>query len=486
MVSLCVLVGVLALIVSPALAAAGHEFKESFNGGVGHEFSDPTGIAINNATGNVYVVDKGNNRVEELNPTGTKLEAEFNGSGTAGALSEPEAIAIDNSGRTQAEDPSVGDVYVTDHNVIDKFTATGEYKGQITSGEGGVPFEELIGVAVDPKGLLWVLQENKQLDTFSDAASNALLSGHEAAPGGLKPGLAVDSEDDLYVVHSGPLHPAKLNSMGEVLMHGEQSDTTGLAVDPSSNDVYIDAENRETGSPEIQVYTQSETTPGGFIVNGPPAETFGEAQLSDRGGTALAVSYAPISGGDVYVVDSSADKVDIFTPPKVTAYAESFHFGAPGAGAGEFTEPSGVAVNDSTNSVTNPQGEDVYVVDKGNKRVEYFSAAGAPAGQFAPPPGGFHEPQAIAVDNCKNALGEPCSTSEDPSVGDVYVTDPGAGDVDKFSSTGTYLGQLRRCPGEDEQKDGVQAPCESTGHPTRGSSRYPSQASRSALQATCG
>ena len=235
----------------------------------------------------------------------------------------------------------------------------------------------------------------------------------------------------------------------------------------------------------IQVYTPG-SMPGGFSApgNSAPIETFGQEQLEeDHGTTALAVSYAPVSGGDVYVVDSTAGKIDIFTPPKVTAYAESFSFGSKGTGSGQFTEPLGIAVNDSTNSVTDPQGEDVYVVDKGNKRVEQFSKAGAFIRDFASPPGGFNEPEAIAVDNCKNGLGEPCSTVEDPSVGDVYVTDhlPPVIDeyrngsqypfsypvtaVDKFSSTGTYLGQLRRCP-EEELANGEE--CELVGHPTAG------------------
>ena len=171
------ILGALAFASAPALAAGGHVFKESFKGTPGHELSDPTGVAVNNATGNVYVVDKGNNRVEEFDPTGKTVIAEF---GTSGELSEPEAIAIDNSGETAAEDPSVGDVYVTDHNVVNKFSSTGKYEGQITAGEGGAPLEEMDGVAVDPKGQLWVYQKNAQIDAFSDAQPNAFLSSRES------------------------------------------------------------------------------------------------------------------------------------------------------------------------------------------------------------------------------------------------------------------------------------------------------------------
>lgn len=483
--------GALAFTTAPALAAGGHVFSSSFGETCAvvpgepceGKFDDPTGVAVNNATGDVYVVDKGNNRVEELSSKGVFV-AEFNGSGTAGELSEPEAIAIDNSGEAVSGDPSVGDLYVTDHNAVDKFSASGTYLGQITGtcpaeGEtqaGGeclpskaavTAFGPLKGVAVDPKGRVWVYQEIEEevgyIDAYSDAQPNTFLSSRKSKPDTPEPGFAVNSEDDFYVAHQEQLRIAKLNSKGESIQAYEAKGNTGVAVEPSSddvssnNDVYIDTGNPEEGAPEIRVLTP----------NGTEIETFGEAQLADHGGTGIAVSYADISSGDVYVADSTAGKVDIFTPAKATAYAESFSFGGEGTGSGKLIEPLGIAVNDFK-SLTEPAAGDVYVVDKGNKRVEQFNSTGTEVEAEFAPPGGFNEPDSIAVDNCKNAMGEPCSTAEDPSVGDVYVTDhlpQGDSAVDKFSSTGAYEGQLRRCP-EEERANGER--CEFVGQPTAG------------------
>src|SRR6201995_999074 len=171
------------------------------------QFDNPDGIAVNEATGNVYVVDKNNNRVEIFNASGTKLEGEFNGSGLlpnegkaagsggqpeeveTGQFDEPEGIAVDNScalrhlsePKCKEEDPSNGDVYVVDTNghtatkaapaVIDKFDPSGKYIGQITRnfdgkeeigknefGEEG--FRQLYGVAVDRSGEVWVEGQN--------------------------------------------------------------------------------------------------------------------------------------------------------------------------------------------------------------------------------------------------------------------------------------------------------------------------------------
>jgi sugar lactone lactonase YvrE len=476
---------------TPALATPAHEFSGEFNGGAGHEFNDPTGIAVNNATGDVYVVDKGNNRVEEFNREGGFL-AEFKGSGTT-ALSEPEAIAIDNSGETASAHPSVGDVYVTSHvevageskGVVDKFSSSGAYLGQITEAEGKA-FEPLEGIAVDPKGQVWVYQaENGEghtyIDAFSDAQANAFLSSRESEVGSPQPGFAVDSEDDLYVAHSTFGHLiAKLNSKGKILQKPSSprdEGSTGVAVEAASNDVYIDSASPYEGlegTPEIQKYTPEE-----FVKEESPIETFGEAQLAGHGGTALAVSYANVSSGDVYVVDSSEGKVDMFTAPKATAYGESFHFGGKGAGSGEFTEPLGIAMNDAT--------EDLYVVDKGNKRVEQFNSTGTEVKAEFAPPQGFNEPENIAVDNsCQlqtpfplTELTTPSCKEFDPSDGDVYVTDklPPEHDphilstayaVDKFSSTGAYLGQLRRCPEEDVLNSKRFGGCYAVGHPTAG------------------
>jgi DNA-binding beta-propeller fold protein YncE len=128
-----------------------------------------------------------------------------------------------------------------------------------------------------------------------------------------------------------------------------------------------------------------------------------------------------------------------FAPSAASAHEIHFFgssFGSLGSGEGQFNEPAGVAVNDST-ELGDEQAGYVYVVDKGNNRVEYFDSAGEYKGQLdgaAAPTGVFSDPEWIAVDDSTNPL--------DPSKGDVYVTDNGHKAVDKFSATGTYLGQV--------------------------------------------
>ena len=106
---------------------------------------------------------------------------------------------------------------------------------------------------------------------------------------------------------------------------------------------------------------------------------------------------------------------------------------------GSFTNPNGIAVEESTG--------DVYVADIATDTVYKFDSQGNPvafsalhtnalsgaAGSFSFPeePG---TPAAIAVDNSTNP--------SDPSAGDLYVMDAGHDVIDKFGPTGAYVNQI--------------------------------------------
>src|SRR5580704_5242007 len=175
-VGLCVFV-VFALWGSSASAFRGHVFGKAFAGeGTGPgQLDAPKAVAVNEATGDVYVADTGNDRVEIFTNAGVPA-GEINGSGTlpneggiaagngkystetppagvsketpTGRFSAPEGIAVDNTCKLHEEkeeeplsasacnalDPSSGDVYILDsgHDVLDKYSSTGGYIGQVS------------------------------------------------------------------------------------------------------------------------------------------------------------------------------------------------------------------------------------------------------------------------------------------------------------------------------------------------------------------
>jgi hypothetical protein len=118
-------------------------------------------------------------------------------------------------------------------------------------------------------------------------------------------------------------------------------------------------------------------------------------------------------------------------------------FAGAGTPTGSFADPNGIAVVESGHEPG--EAGDLYVADISNNVVDKLgvsgtyvsqvSGVGTPAGSFAfPNPQGFATPTAaaVAVDN------DPLS----PSFGDLYVLDAGHGVIDKFDSSGKYVGRL--------------------------------------------
>ncbi len=291
---LSLLAGCVLFCSASAQALTVQTFAGSFGsqGSGAGQFKEPVSIAVNDTTHDVYVVDSANNRVEEFNSTGSTLLREFNGSAApTGAFSHPTQVAVDNS--SNPLDPSAGDVYVVDssHKVVDKFTEDGVYEGQLT-GTTSKAFGALSGVAVDPDGVVWIIQTEGDIDSFNDALANEYLSVRRTAFGrGLHEGLAVDAEDNLYL---NQRLIAKVNSSGETLINpidAEDENQPGVAVDPSSKEVYIDAISSIAA----------------FGLSGTPITRFGAGHLSEGEGVAV-----DASNGTVYATDRSSSSVAIF------------------------------------------------------------------------------------------------------------------------------------------------------------------------------
>jgi NHL repeat-containing protein/WD40 repeat protein len=316
-------------------AASGDECGAGEAGAEPGQFSEPSGVAVNDATGDVYVVDRGNNRVEQFSAAGAYV-GQFDGSSApSGALVEPSGIAVDNSGNPL--DPSAGDVYVIDDqlNVIYKFSASGVYLGQIHEAElGSSSFGgRLLNVAIDANGDLWVYQlgtgeSSTEIYNFNDALGNVFVAKRKS-PFAASPGFAVDSEDNLYVNRGAEVF-AKLNSNGEILKPEMDTEvSTAAAVDFSSNNVFID----------------NVTSIAEFSAADSPIYRFGEGRLASSGGVAV-----NSSDGTVYAADAAANEVDVFKPailPDVTTGAAS-ELGETTATLTGTVNPAGVAVSGCT------------------------------------------------------------------------------------------------------------------------------------------
>lgn len=119
------------------------------------------------------------------------------------------------------------------------------------------------------------------------------------------------------------------------------------------------------------------------------------------------------SAGDVYVADTANHRIQKFDDQGNFL----IRWGASGSGVGQFNAPKGVAVDSANN---------VYVVDSGNNRIQKFTSSGSfitAWGALGSGPGQFNQPFGVAVDSLDN----------------VCVTDTGNDRVQKFDRNGAFI-----------------------------------------------
>jgi hypothetical protein len=307
----------LSLGATPVLAARNHSFQREFGSkgtAAGQlELKEPvlefeasggdekggSGLAVGDASHDVYVADTGNHRVDVFQADGEFIRAFGYGvrngetelqtctttcqtgiKGTApGELDEPLFIAVDNAPGGE-ENIYVGD---TGDNLITKYTPTGELintwgnDGQL-NGPLGVPFTRLYGVAVAPTtGLVWVDAINEIYQTmfqFEQATGSytSLTFPAESEPSG----ITINNLEEIYAATARP-DVRKFNNAGAEVgeLFPKIPNVTGLAVDTQNEMVYLDQEN------SVAVVAGGCPPPSEKCV---VAERFGAPQLSGGAG----------------------------------------------------------------------------------------------------------------------------------------------------------------------------------------------------------
>lgn len=291
--------------VSPARGVEGHFLLSSFA-----TFGNPENIAVDETTGDLYVLDYANESIQRFDASGNPVEFAAVGSnvldGVSGADATPEGafsfipegggeVAIDNS--TGA---NKGDIYVANmfNDTVDIFSFNGTYLGELTSGSGA-HWGFACGVAVDKAGSVYVSSFEHAINKFVPAGSPATNSDFNSA---VQEGvghlctIAVDGEGSVYgaSVFGGPVKKWTASQFGSaapsstVLAAGGQ----GIAVDQTNNRVFVDL-----GTHVVE-----------YDPLGNQVGSFGEGVFSSSFG--LGVSGTT---GKVYVADDERQEVEIFT-----------------------------------------------------------------------------------------------------------------------------------------------------------------------------
>ena len=163
------------------------------------QFNNPYGVAVD-GSGNVYVADTGNNRIQKFTSGGAYVTQWGTAGSGNGQFSNPYGVAVDGS----------GNVYVSEtiNNRIQKFTSSGVWLTRWgSSGSGNGQFSSPHGVAVDGSGNIYVADSsNNRIQVFDSTGAYVTQWGSGGSGNGQfnsPRGVAVDSSGKVYVADSG-------------------------------------------------------------------------------------------------------------------------------------------------------------------------------------------------------------------------------------------------------------------------------------------
>jgi phosphodiesterase/alkaline phosphatase D-like protein/DNA-binding beta-propeller fold protein YncE len=300
-----------------AVADTGHEYVTRLGEAPpGTPVSEPTAIAIDQATGESFVADEGTGMVDVFGASGAYV-------GQFGEGLEASGVAVDEAS---------GDVYVSAQSVVDVFkpNSSGGYELLSEWTGANTPdalFGEVAGVAVDNSTSA---SDPHAGDVYVVDASNGVVDAFKPKPAGLE-----EAQEGAFVA---------------TLSGGRLEEPNGVAVDSATGGVYV----ADSVKGVVDVFGSSGVFERKLTGAGSPNGTFLGSEEEEGNATAVGVEEA---SGDVYVVEGERHVV------------VQFNTGGEWVGwitatpSGPFEEPDGVAL---------AAGGDVYVTDDGTHAVNVF------------------------------------------------------------------------------------------------------------------
>ena len=280
------------------------------------QLSDPAGVAVD-ASGNVYIADRGNNRIRKVAPSGIITTVAgagkqgFSGDAgpaTAAALANPRGLAVDAAGNLYIADHDNGRIRKVSTNGVIATVAGGGAQSSISfTGDGGPATSAFLnhpaGVAVDGSGNLYIADSgHSRIRKVPSSGTITTIAGGGTQGRG----------------DGGPAVNAELSLAG---FGGGYDDSSGVAVDGAGS-VYIS----DTGCNCVR-----KVSPDGIITTIAGNGTGDYSGYSGDGGTATnAQLHSPDglavdSAGNVYVADVDNHAIRVLQPvaaaplPNITA-----------------------------------------------------------------------------------------------------------------------------------------------------------------------
>lgn len=269
------------------------------------------GAVATDATGNVFVADGYNNRVQKFSANGTYLtQWGVAGSGN-GQFSYPNGVATD----------AASNVYVPDinGNRIQKFTNNGVYLmqwGVLGSGDGQLNSPQ--GVAIDAAGNLYVADSgNNRIQKFTSSGAYLTQWGSAGSGDGqfnFPYAIATDAVGNVYVVDSGNHRIQKFTATGAYLTqwggqgsgNGQFDEPNGVAVDVSGNVYVADGINNRVQK---------------FTANGTYLAKWGELGSGNHQFD-YPMAVGTDAAGNIYVVDGNSLMRKFASPPSIALVSD--------------------------------------------------------------------------------------------------------------------------------------------------------------------
>ena len=268
--------------------AIDYQFVKSIGGpnfGTGHEqFYAPCGVAVD-SSGNIWVADTYNHRIQKFDSNGTFLRS------LNGQFGYPRGITVDSSdnvwvgsngcvqkfsnngvphfqfgttgsGEGQIIDASAlvvdssGNVWVADYvnQRIQRFNSTGAYLGKVNG-----QFNNPMGVTLDLSGHIWATdQHNHRIQEFDTSGTFLRACGTRGSEDGqfeFPYGIATDHSGNIWATDAGNHRVMEFDSNGtyisqfDLSVNGQFTSPTGLAFDSGGN-LWV----ADFGSHSIQLY----------------------------------------------------------------------------------------------------------------------------------------------------------------------------------------------------------------------------------------
>lgn len=261
---------------------------------------NPKGVAVNPDLSRIYVGDPGNGLIQVCDPKG-RHQFTFGKMKGNEKLSQPIYLAVNQKGNVYVSDRELADIFI--------FDADGKFIKQFVPDGNKSFIWNPLGIAFNEDGNLYV----------SDAGIKHRV-------------LVFDTKGKLIQEIGKKGHTFKVKEK-----KGEFYFPNGLAFDSNGNLYVADGNNRR-----VQIFT-----PKGKY----------KTMISSGG----SVEGVAIDAYDqIYIPDIFGNTVDVYKSD-----AEfGFNFGSGGSGAGEFTFPTSISIDNE---------ERIYVIDRGNNRLQIWS-----------------------------------------------------------------------------------------------------------------